>query len=249
MLRRICTILAILAGIGVIVLSQTQLKEKIQGVITQRDDNAKERDKQRARAEKTEKTLMVTSNDLISTTAIFVSTSNALETAQGNLAQANDAKAKLQGDLQKSRDETKSAQQELAQWAALGVKPEQVRAMQTDFGKSQEENVVLKEEKKLALKKIVRLENDLKQFLDPENLVQMPGLKGNVVVVDPKWDFVVLDVGEKQGALNNGIMMVHRDSKLVGKVRITSVLPDRSIANILPGWKMDDIREGDKVMF
>jgi hypothetical protein len=109
----------------------------------------------------------------------------------------------------------------------------------------------LQAETQLLVRKVARLTNELNKYVDPENYVvaMQPGLKGSIVAVDPKWDFVVLDIGEKQGAVKDGIMMVHRDSKLIGKVRITSLLSDRSIANVLPGWKLEEFREGDKVLY
>jgi hypothetical protein len=67
------------------------------------------------------------------------------------------------------------------------------------------------------------------------------------VVVDPKWDFVVLNIGSKQGALEDGEMLVSRDGKLVAKVVIRSVQPDRCIANIVSGWKLGEVIEGDVV--
>jgi hypothetical protein len=44
-------------------------------------------------------------------------------------------------------------------------------------------------------------------------------------------------------------MLVSRDGKLVAKVIISDVQKDRSIANVMPGWKLDEFREGDKVLF
>jgi cell shape-determining protein MreC len=67
--------------------------------------------------------------------------------------------------------------------------------------------------------------------------------------VDPKYDFVILDIGAKEGVLPNAKMMVNRDGKLIGKVKITSVEPNRSIANVMPEWKQDEIMEGDQVLF
>ena len=75
------------------------------------------------------------------------------------------------------------------------------------------------------------------------------GLKGKILVVDPKWDFVVLDIGEAQGVLQNGVMMVSRNSKLVAKVKIMSVESNRSIANIIPNWKLGEVMEGDLVLY
>jgi hypothetical protein len=48
------------------------------------------------------------------------------------------------------------------------------------------------------------------------------GLRGKILAVDPKYDFVVLNIGEDQGAKERGVMMVDRDGKLLGKVRIKS---------------------------
>jgi hypothetical protein len=43
--------------------------------------------------------------------------------------------------------------------------------------------------------------------------------------------------------------MVSRNGKLIGKVRVSTVQPDRSIANIVPGWQLEEIMEGDQVIF
>jgi hypothetical protein len=74
------------------------------------------------------------------------------------------------------------------------------------------------------------------------------GLKGKILVSDPKWDFVVLNVGQDEGAAEDGDLLVSRDGKLVAKVRIHTVQKGRSIANVLPGWKITDVMEGDLVI-
>jgi cell shape-determining protein MreC len=66
-----------------------------------------------------------------------------------------------------------------------------------------------------------------------------------VIAVDPKYDFVVLDIGGNQGILENAKLIINRDGKFIGKVRVTSVEPNRSVANVMPEWKQDDIMEGD----
>ena len=73
-------------------------------------------------------------------------------------------------------------------------------------------------------------------------------LKGKILVADPKWEFIVVDVGENQGVLEDGELLVNRNGKLIAKVRVRSVQKDRSIANVLPGWKLGDLMEGDQVI-
>jgi cell shape-determining protein MreC len=65
--------------------------------------------------------------------------------------------------------------------------------------------------------------------------------------VDPKWEFVVLNVGEDQGVISDGELLVSRQGKLVAKVIVRSVEKDRSIANLVPGWKLGEMIEGDDV--
>ena len=70
-------------------------------------------------------------------------------------------------------------------------------------------------------------------------------LKGKVVEVDPKWEFVVLNIGEDQGVLEEGELLISRDSKLVAKVIVRTVYKKSCIANIVPDWKLGEVFEGD----
>jgi hypothetical protein len=45
---------------------------------------------------------------------------------------------------------------------------------------------------------------------------------------------VVLDVGDKKGVLTNAELLVKRGGTAIGRVRITSVEPASSIADIIP---------------
>jgi hypothetical protein len=66
--------------------------------------------------------------------------------------------------------------------------------------------------------------------------------------VDPKWEFVVLNFGEEQGAKRDGELLVSRNGKLVAKVVIRGIEKDRSIANVLPDWSFGEVSEGDVVI-
>ena len=117
--------------------------------------------------------------------------------------------------------------------------------------KQREEIAALEEEKKIISRTLAKTKAELDSYKQGEEaVVELPsGLKGNVLVVDPKWNFVVLDIGEKQGVLPKGVMMVSRNSKLIAKVKIVNVQADRSIANIMPGWKLGEVLEGDTVLY
>ena len=98
-------------------------------------------------------------------------------------------------------------------------------------------------------KKVDRLQAELDRFLDPRKPIYLKAsCKGKVLITDPKWNFVVLDVGEDKGMKGGGELLVNRNGKLVGKVVVRTVQKDRSIANVLPGWELGEVMEGDQVI-
>ena len=65
--------------------------------------------------------------------------------------------------------------------------------------------------------------------------------------MDPKWNFIVLDMGAEHGLVPKGVLMISRGSKLVAKAKLTRVEANRSIADVLPGWDLGQVQEGDQV--
>jgi len=113
---------------------------------------------------------------------------------------------------------------------------------------AQTEIEAINEEKMVLQRAVNRLQTRLAKYEGPETDIKLRAdLKGKILVVDPKWDFVVLNIGEDQGVLEDGELLVSRDGKLVAKVVVRSVEKDRSIANIVPGWQLGEVIEGDEV--
>ena len=77
------------------------------------------------------------------------------------------------------------------------------------------------------------------------------GLEGRILAVNPAWNFVVLSVGDKQGVSNNAEMLIKRSGQYLGKVRITSVEPSTSIADIVANTLPEGVavQPGDSVIF
>ena len=78
-----------------------------------------------------------------------------------------------------------------------------------------------------------------------------PGLEGKVLAVNPNWSFVVLSIGDRQGVVSGASLIVKRGGNLVAKLRVTSVEPSTSIADIQPGSaaKGVTVQPGDVVIF
>ena len=79
----------------------------------------------------------------------------------------------------------------------------------------------------------------------------MNGLHGQVLAVDHNWNFVVLSLGNNKGVNNNATMLIQRGGSLVGRVKITSVEPEQSVADIIPNSVPAgiEVRPGDTVVY
>lgn len=250
MLLRISLIFAILAGIGTIVVTQLKTREHVQGIIAVREENIQGRAKEKGRADKAEKDLGVTRKDLKETKDVLTKTEEELTGTKQQLAAAQDNIGKLKGDLAKAVEARNTSEAELSKWAQLGVKPEQVRDMIASNTKLKDAIAALDDEKKILERRVAELQNKVALLLGDEYVVELPaGTKGKIVAVDPKWNFVVLDVGSDKGMLEGGILLVHRNSQLVGKVRISEVLANRSIAAVMKPYSLGEIEEGDQVLY
>jgi hypothetical protein len=59
------------------------------------------------------------------------------------------------------------------------------------------------------------------------------GVRGTVLAVNQAYNFVVLNLGGRQGVEPNAEMLVLRDGALIGKIRVSSVEPSTAIGDII----------------
>jgi hypothetical protein len=248
MLIRISLIVAILAALAAGVLNFVVVKDKITTLAsdrdTQRDGRVKaegERDKTKKDLTKTQGELKQTQNQLADANA---DRDKAVASAETQRKRADD----LNSQLTKVTADRDDAQTKLAAYVATTYTPSQIGGLEKTIKDEQNALEVSAQEKVVLQRAIVRLQTRLDRYEGTNSYVVLPaGLKGKILVVDPKWEFVVLNLGEEQGAIPDGELLVSRDGKLVAKVVIRSVEKDRCIANIIPGWQLGDVIEGDEV--
>ena len=247
---RICLILSILAGLGALGVGQLRVAEKIKNVSAERDENATQRDQARTDATKSKSEAKKAKEDAEKMSQELGATKTELDGKTVRLAEQEKRANTLSVDLQKTTADKIEAQRALAQWLALGVTPDQVKGIQTSAKKASEERDAIEEEKKVLLRNNRQLAGELSRYKGDNAKVELPtGLKGKVVAVDSKWEFVVLDIGSNNGLVEFGELMVNRNGKLVAKVVVTNVQATKSVANVLPEWKQADVQEGDVVLY
>jgi len=249
MLIRICLIAAIIFGLAVGILNFITVKDKIVALQTDLADTKTKLADTTTRLHKTERQLADTKAALDATNLVLQATAKERDDAVTQAAAQTKRANQLADELKKTKDALEDAQAQLAAYKATGFTPEQVLSLGKTLRQTQDTLTAVQDENKLLGQQIVKLKNELAFYRDPQYVVQLPAsIKGTVLVSDPKWDFVVLSVGQDQGVLEHGELLVNRNGKLVAKVRVTSVQKDRSIANVMPGWKLGELLEGDQVI-
>ena len=248
MLLRISLIVAIVAGLAVGGLGYYGATTQIPQLKDQRDKEHDAKVSEIAAHGKTKTELKKTAAELASTQSELSETKGERDKAVAR-AEAQSKRADELGDkLGKTTKERDDAQNSLAAYSATGLTPDQVFKLNKNLKDAHAEVEAVNGEKVVLLRTITRLTNELNRLVGNEQYVKLPAdMHGKITVVDPKWDFVVLNIGEDQGMLSDGELLVSRQGKLVAKVIVRTVQKDRSIANLVPGWKLGDMIEGDEV--
>ena len=178
-----------------------------------------------------------------------------LATTQTNLTEANTKLtektaeiATLTTDLKTKGDEIEALKVAVAAATAASTAAPADDEKQTRITELEGLNKSLTEElesKKAALADYKQKENEAKLKSMRKNLM------GRVLAVNQAWNFVVLSIGDKNGVLSNTELIVKRGSTEIGRVRITSVEPSTSIADIIPTsiTRGLSIQPGDEVIF
>ena len=140
-----------------------------------------------------------------------------------------------------------------------GLDPEQVkierekmesdlRKAQTELAESKQVQETLNQRVKDAEQKYSTQTGEIERY---RKGFAKNSLSGRVMAVNPGWNFVVLSVGDRQGAAVGATMLVMRGGEAIGKAKISSVEPSTSIADLVPGSvrKGITVQPGDTVVY
>lgn len=249
MLIRICLIVALVTGLAAIGLNILEVKPKITTLQANLKEETRLHHEFQNKYTVTKKDLDKTTAELKQTKTELAATTAAKERAETQLAAQTKRADKLTEDLAKTRQDLADKSAQLEAYKVTGVTPAQILTMNRRFKDLQDNLAVSEDENKVLARTLKKVKNELARYVSPEKHVFLPAsLKGKILVADPKWNFVVLNVGENQGVLKYGELLVNRDGRLVAKVIVSSVEKDRCIANVMPGWELGEVMEGDQVI-
>jgi hypothetical protein len=249
MLIRISLILAIIAGLAVGALNFTLVKQKVTTLQTNLTTTSNTLVTTEATLRTTKRTLEATASQLAQTNLALIAALTERDRAVAEATVATKRAADLSEKLAKATKDLSDTKDELVAYQSSGLTSAQVISLAKDLKMLQDNLAGAHDENKMLGGTIEKLKYKLAKYEGENRPVYLDrNLKGKIAVFDPRWDFVVLDIGEAQGVKQDGELLVSRSGRLVAKIIVRSVQKDRSIANILPGWKIGELLEGDQVI-
>jgi SMC interacting uncharacterized protein involved in chromosome segregation len=225
--------------------------------------------------------LKVTTQNLTTTKATLATAQKTLETRTTELATAtkavDDQKAQiatLETDLKTANGKvetmTASVAEKETRIAALGTEIEELKVKMNGpkgpgdepgpdlvakvdaLTKEVQELTVardaMQQRQKAAEENLVAAQQRIRHYEQP---ITQAGLSGTVQAVDNGWNFVVVNLGDRQGVTVNSPLLVYRNRQMIARLKITSVESNSSIADVVSGSmaKGQSVQRGDRVVF
>ena len=193
--------------------------------------------------------------------------------AEAALAQAEKEKADLKGKLDASQQEIAALRQHAAgtqtnsNTPASADNPEsddlqkQVDDLQHQLDGAEKEKALLAEklqdaqqhqaQVKEAPKAETRKRRETASVQRETSSSHRAGVHGTVLAYNQAYNFVVLNLGARNGVESNSEMLVLRDGTLIGKIRISSVEPATAIGDIITNSlaRGVQVQPGDSVIY
>ena len=156
----------------------------------------------------------------------------ALQKEKGDLQAKLDANQNEIASLQKRVEETEKAAKPAASPAAASSTELQAQLddARHQLDSAEKEKVFLSDKLQAAQGRSTQPQEEKKRR---EAGARKPGVRGNVLAVNQAYNFVVLNLGARQGVEPNSEMLVLREGILIGKIRISSVEPATAIGDII----------------
>jgi len=184
--------------------------------------------------------------------------------AQAGRAQVQKEKADLQAKLDASQQEIASLQKRVEEAeknanASVAGSPSgnntqtaelqsQVDDLRRQLDSAEKEKAFLSQKFQSSPEHAPQVQ-DQKKHKEPA--MRRTGVRGTVLAVNQAYNFVVLNLGARQGVEPNSEMLVLREGTLIGKIRISTVEPATAIGDIITSSlaRGVQIQPGDTVIY
>ncbi len=180
--------------------------------------------------------------------------------AEAGLIKSQTEKADLQAKLQAKQKELAEVQKRLDEAGSKEVIPDVLPMPGTGDLQAQLEDTRRQldsaEREKQLLSEKIRTTRERPTVPEPPRkraltVSHNPGVRGNVLAVNQAYNFVVLNLGGRQGVEANSEMLVLRGGVLIGRIRVSSVEPATAIGDIITNSlaRGVQVQPGDVVIY
>lgn len=179
--------------------------------------------------------------------------------AEADLAQAQKDKGEIQAKLETTEAEIVSLQKRISEATGkpAGEIPgaptaneveAQIDELRHSLESAESEKVLLSDKLRVSQERVTQLEDEKKRRIAAAG---RPGVRGTILAVNQAYNFVVLNLGGRQGVEPNSEMLILRDGSLIGKIRISSVEPATAIGDIITSSlaRGVQVQPGDVVIY
>ena len=172
-------------------------------------------------------------------------------------AERNELQTKLrtnETEIADLRKRIENAETKTAPGASRATSTAELQAQLEDAKKqldaAEREKILLSDEIKGTQEKSTQLETEKKHRPPPPG-PSNPGIRGTVLAVNQAYNFVVLNMGARQGVEPNSEMLILRGGSFIGRIRISSVEPATAIGDIITSTlaRGVQVQPGDTVVY
>jgi len=218
-----------------------------------------ERDTAERRRAAQEKELKTRETNVAEANARFSGTESKNATAEADLIKIQAEKADLRARLQAKEAEIVALQTRVEEGTTKSspLNPgapstvelqAQLEDARSQLDAAEREKILLSDKIRTVQDHPSQLEEDKKRRV---TAAAKAGVRGTVLAVNQAYNFVVLNLGGRQGVEPNAEMLVVRGGSLIGKIRISSVEPSTAIGDIITGSlaRGVQVQPGDIVIY
>jgi len=177
--------------------------------------------------------------------------------AEGQLAQILTEKAQLEAKLHDKESEVLALQKQVAEKQPALANPGAASPteLQAQLDDARQQLDLAEREKSLLSEKVQAVAERSSQLEDEKKrravVHRKVGVQGKVLAVNQAYNFVVLNLGGRNGVEPHSEMLIVRDGTFIGKIRISSVEPATAIGDIITSTlaRGVQVQPGDIVIY
>jgi hypothetical protein len=177
--------------------------------------------------------------------------------AEGQLTQILNEKTQLEAKLQDKEAEIVALQKQVEEKHPASVNPGAPSAieLQAQLDDARQQLDGAEREKSLLSEKLQSVKERSSQLEDEKKRRGVArgkiGVRGTILAVNQAYNFVVLNLGGRNGVEAHSEMLIVRDGTFIGKIRISSVEPATAIGDIMTSTlaRGVQVQPGDIVIY